>query len=316
MVEKPDLINTWLDEIEESFTDHEFSSLPHLPIGIGFLLFILNLDDVLAILSSRQRLGKKPPTLIWLFAAKEPSIDAYKSWSVALRSLYSSDYTPQIWIQSGGSAKLAVDTVREVRPDVLVVQGSDAGGHGTERGASIVSLVPEVKDSLSEFDGKVFASGGIVDARGVLAALALGADGVVMGTRFLACRESLVHKEYRKRILEAQDGAMSTVRAKVFDELRGKNIWPVEYDGRALVSESWRDMKGGKSIEVIREGHAEAVKKEDGGYALGNDRAVIWAGAGVGLVNEEMDAGDVVREVREEVFTLVGGFEGRVRGKL
>ena len=84
------------------------------------------------------------------------------------------------------------------------------------------------------------------------AALLLGADGVVLGTRFLAAEEIVLpHEEYRKRIIDTSDGPRNTVRAKVFDELRGPNIWPAPYDGRALVSASYNDWKAGVSAEQI-----------------------------------------------------------------
>ena len=74
---------------------------------------------------------------------------------------------------------------KDAGADVIVAQGYDAGGHGLINSASIISLVPEI---ISAIPGTpVLAAGGISDASGVLAALALGADAVVMGTRFYYC---------------------------------------------------------------------------------------------------------------------------------
>lgn len=330
-------LGSWLSEVEDSFssqpitlqpslgqsqrpTDHRTSAdLEFLPVGVGFLVSFTKLDDIIQIFKKRSEESKKPPALVWLFAASEPSIEIYTQWATAIRSHYSRSggYVPKIWIQVGGSATAAVDlALSGAAPDALVVQGSDAGGHGMERGASLFGILPEVNDLLtaafkSNVDRMphVLASGGIVDARGAFAALALGAQGIVMGTRFLASPETKVpHAEYRKRVLAARDGAQNTVRAKVFDELRGPNQWPVAYDGRALVSRSWRDMhEEGVPIETIRDGHREAVAKEDGGYGVESDRAVVWAGSAVGLVNESKSAGDVVTEVREGVKELSEG---------
>lgn len=324
-------LNRWLDEVDQAFTkspskinnEDASTSLPYLPVGVGFLLFIAKVDTAVTVFRERHAQDKKPPALIWLFAADEPSQGVYVEWATALRSLFKEigGYVPKIWIQVGGSAHAAVDlALSEARPDAIVIQGSDAGGHGLEKGASIVGLLPEVRDLLaSKLNGEhgphVLASGGIVDARGVLAALSLGADGVVMGTRFLASPETKVpHPEYRKRVLAARDGAMSTIRAKVFDELRGPNEWPVTYDGRALVSRSWKERyEENVPIETIRNGFSEAVKEKDGGYGVDSDRSVIWCGTGVGLVNESKAAGEVVEEVRAGVANLLRSVDARLK---
>ena len=94
--------------------------------------------------------------------------------------------------------------------DVLVAQGSDAGGHGKADCASVISLVPEL---ASEFPGvPILAAGGIVDASGILAGLALGADGVVIGTRIATCIESAMADKAKDVILRTCDGGASTKR--------------------------------------------------------------------------------------------------------
>lgn len=324
-------LNSWLDEVDQALTKAPFrltdsstnTNLPYIPVGVGFLLFMAKVETAVQVFRERHKQGKKPPALIWLFAANEPSQSAYVTWATTLRKLFegSGGYIPKIWIQAGGSAQAAVDlALCDARPDAIVVQGSDAGGHGMEKGASIVGLLPEVRDALASRLGSrpgphVLASGGIVDARGALAAFSLGADGVVMGTRFLASPETKVpHPEYRKRVLAARDGAMSTIRAKVFDELKGPNEWPVTYDGRALVSRSWKERyEENVPIETIRNGYSEAVQQEDGGFGVDSDRSVIWCGTGVGIVNESKAAGEVVKEIRAGVTSLLGSVEARLK---
>ena len=118
----------------------------------------------------------------------------------------SPDWTPKIAVQVGSVA--AAREAARYGADVIVAQGADAGGHQFARAAGVVSLVPEIVDMLreEEFDGggvewgegqeegegegkkrrkeiAVWAAGGIADGRGVAAALALGAEGVVLGTR-------------------------------------------------------------------------------------------------------------------------------------
>lgn len=194
----------------------------------------------------------------------------------------------------------ALEVARAAAPDVLVMQGTDAGGHGWERGAGIVSLVPETRDELARANlpVRVAASGGIVDARGAAAAFALGAEAVVMGTRFLASEEVDIHPQYQQQIIDARDGGQATIRAVVFDELRGPNIWPTTYNGRALLSKSYEDHVAGVHIDQIRESHTQAKAGDDQGWGESR-RAVVWSGTGVGLVKKVLPAADIVREVRE-----------------
>lgn len=306
----------------------EASSLPStststLPVGVGLLPFVLQLDTALPVLE------KYPPAVVWLFAAKE--LDDYAAWTQRLRAAL--PHT-SVWIQVGSaSAALRVAqagtqgsdsfSTSQARPDALIVQGSDAGGHGFERGASIVSLIPETIDLLRS-NGlssiPILAAGGIADARGAAAAFALGASGVVLGTRFLAARETTVpHEAYRASVLAARDGANSTVRSKLFDNVRGPNIWPEPYDGRSLVTASYTDFaEKGVSIDEVRRLHEEASKRVDRGFGSGSGsgetgRANVWAGASVGLVNRLEDAKDIVDEVRNGVAEVLAETRARLR---
>jgi nitronate monooxygenase len=264
-----------------------------LPIGIGFLPFITKLEGVIALIEEFK------PAVVWLFAAKE--LDDYAQWATAL---HKASPESQIWVQVG-SVAAALHVARTAKPDVLCLQGADAGGHGYEKGAGIISLVPEACDTLAR-EGfghiPIVASGGIVDGRGVSAALVLGAQGVVMGTRFLASKEVIVHPVYQAAVLEAKDGGQVTTRSKLFDQLRGPNPWPLMYDGRSLMIQSHKDHVEGVSLEDIQKSHNEALGKEDKGFGTGlKGRAAIWAGTGVGMVNEVKGASEIVEGVRAEV---------------
>lgn len=262
-----------------------------LPIGVGFLPFVANLEDAAPVVA------KFRPAAVWLFAAHK--LEDYATWAQRMREV---SPMSKIWVQIGSVAG-ALKVAELVQPDVLVMQGLDAGGHGWEKGAGVISLVPEAANALAEHGfGHIhlLASGGIVDGRGVAAALALGAEGVVMGTRFLSAPETTVpHPGYREAILTTRDGGQNTVRAKIFDELRGPNIWPVEFDGRGIVTENYTDHMEGVDIEEIRRLHAEAQKGEGGGFGPKNKRTTVWAGTGVGLVKEIKGAKEIVEEVRE-----------------
>jgi nitronate monooxygenase len=274
-----------------------------LPIGVGFLPFVLKLDDVLPVIEEYK------PAVVWLFGAK--SLDDYAEWVSSMRKVSPES---KIWIQLG-SVAAALHVAKTAQPDVLCLQGADAGGHGFEKGASIVSLLPEASDTLAR-EGfshiPLVASGGIADGRGVAAALALGAQGVVMGTRFLASKEINVHPVYQDALLEAQDGGQVTTRSKLFDQLRGPNIWPELYDGRGLVAQSHKDYADGMSLEWIQRLHNEAVSGEDRGFKTGlQGRAAIWAGTGVGLVKEVQSAKDILESVREQAMCIWSGWKIR-----
>jgi nitronate monooxygenase len=267
-----------------------------LPIGLGALIFAQKLEDLVALVSEFR------PIAVWLFAAHE-RVD-FGRWAEEIRKV--SD-TTKIWVQIG-SVTGAVQLAQSCKPDVIVLQGADAGGHGGEKGASVISLIPETLHVLRRMgldDLSIVAAGGIADGSGVAAALTLGADGVVMGTRFLAAEETTVHPAYQTAILETEDGGQTTVRAKVFDELAGPNIWPRDFDGRALIAQSYKDHIEGISIDEIRKSHAEAKQTSHLGFDQENRRAAIWAGTGVGLVREKAPAAKILTEVRESARTAL-----------
>ena len=261
-----------------------------LPVGVGVLPFVTKIDEAM------PRPEKHKPAVIWLFAAKE--LSDYATWADRART---ASPNSQVWVQVG-SVDAALKVAASAQPSVICVQGLDAGGHGFEKGAGITSLLPEISDALEQAGhGNIalVAAGGIAEGRGAAAALALGAEGVVMGTRFLSAPETTMHAGYRAAVLAASDGGQSTVRCKLFDELRGPNIWPGAYDGRGLVTESFSDHVKGAKIDEIRRLYAEAIKAEDAGFGQGGKgRATVWAGTGVGLVTRVQPAAEIVEEVR------------------
>src|SRR5277367_3322959 len=109
-------------------------------------------------------------------------------------------------VQNVAQAREAV----EAEADVIVAQGTEAGGHGMSE--PLFTLLPQVVDTCP--DTPVVAAGGIADGRGFAAAMMLGAEGVLMGTRFYASEEADGHPEAKRRIVEAGSG--ETVRSIVF----------------------------------------------------------------------------------------------------
>jgi nitronate monooxygenase len=272
-----------------------------LPVGVGFLLWAGDklLQDALPILQRHK------PAAVWLFADEHP--DQLATWTKECRRVTSKT---RIWIQVGTVAD-ALQAMKSCQPDVLVVQGSDAGGHGLEKCAGLISLLPEVDDAISSYcrENKIptptlIAAGGIMDGRGVAASIALGASGVVMGTRYLACPESNMAKGYQDAVLQASDGGVNTARGKLYDSLRGTTDWPARYGGRSVLNESWHDAAKGMSFEENKKLHDEAIKKGDEGWGE-NTRLTTYAGTGVGLVKDVKPAADVTREVREHAVRIM-----------
>lgn len=298
-------LSTELSKVEQALNRTSNDDL--LPIGVGLLSFVTKKETALPVLK------KYRPAVVWLFASHE--LSDYAEWIKAIREVLP---TSKIFVQVS-SVAASLDLTRENeegRPDVLCIQGIDAGGHGWERGASIVSLLPEVLDNLAKngYEIPVVAAGGIADGRGAAAAFALGAQGVVLGTRFLSAPETHMHPEYRAAVLAATDGGQSTVRSKVFDELRGPNKWPVLYDGRSIRNASFIEHNEGVGIEEIRKRHSEAMRNDTAGYSseLKAGRAATWAGTGVGLVREEQPAAKIVEEVRAGIVAAIDAAKARL----
>ncbi|KAL8713535.1 MAG: hypothetical protein Q9220_002397 [cf. Caloplaca sp. 1 TL-2023] len=263
-----------------------------LPIGVGFLNWGADLHVAV------REVEKFRPAAVWLFAAHKNS--DLVMWTQAMRK--ATQGQTKVWIQRG-SVGDAVEIAKLCSPDVIVVQGSDAGGHGLERGAGIVSLLPEVADALRDIrqqDISVVAGGGIVDGRGVTACLALGAEGVVLGTRFLASTEARIAKGYQDHVLQARDGGINTVRTKVYDQLRGTTGWPDSIGGRSIINQSFHDAKDGQISEENRKAHAEALEMGDLGWGE-SGRLTTYAGTGVGLIKQVQPAKDIIEEIRKQV---------------
>merc|ERR1712000_270516 len=185
--------------------------------------------------------------------------------------------------------------------DVLVCQGTDAGGHQFRRGKGLLSLVAAVKDMLAtdeEFrsaDIALVAAGGIVNGDGVAAAMAMDVDGVVMGTRFTVAEESN-YPEFRKQAVLATKDGTQTLKSPFHDQLVNSALWGPLYDGRAIITEVHEKFLAGASLEDCK----KSLQKD---YSAENAKKLIgtWAGTGVGLVNSRQPSAEIVKEVRNEV---------------
>ncbi|KAL4959536.1 nitronate monooxygenase [Aspergillus stella-maris] len=271
-----------------------------LPVGPGFQLWNDNLEV------ASFAVEKYRPCAAWLFAPQNGQADL-NTWSRRLRT---SSPGTQIWVQTG-----TVSEVRSLisndaeRPDVIVVQGSEAGGHGRANdGAGLISLLPEVADLLASSgvnDIPLVAAGGITDGRGALAALCLGASGIAMGTRFLASTEARIASGYQGEIIRANEGASSTTRTLLYNHLRGTYGWPREYSPRTIINKSYIEHRQGKSFDELKDLHDEAAKGGDEGWGP-EGRLATYAGMSVGLIRDVKGAGEIVSDVLEYIEPRAG----------
>jgi nitronate monooxygenase len=197
-----------------------------------------------------------------------------------------------------------VDEALRIGADVVCVQGGEAGGHGKGT-RSTFTLVPEAADLIAEQRPEVLllAAGGIADGRSLAAALVLGADGVVAGTRFWATRQAAVPRAAHARALAITGDA--TRRTGVYDIVRGKN-WPPVYTGRVLANDfvvRWH----GHETELVEDLDAARAEFSNAVDADDVDLANMIVGEAVGQVHAIEDAGDVVRSMAAQAEDILTG---------
>ena len=182
--------------------------------------------------------------------------------------------------------------VKKAGADIIVAQGTEAGGHGASR--ATLPLVPAVVDAAKPTP--VLAAGGIVEGRGLAAALMLGAEGVLMGTRFYAATEASGHERAKERIVAAGGG--NTQRTRVFDLVRGHE-WPEAYTGRALRNtflERWDGREEDLAAALDAELPAFQTAEREGNV----DTAMVWAGEAVDLISDILPAAELVARIGAE----------------
>src|SRR5438128_5081673 len=183
------------------------------PFGIGFITWSLTKKPELLDIA----LDASPRAIMLSFGDPAPFAPKIKAAGALLICQ----------VQSEEMARQAFDA----GADVLIAQGTEAGGHGASR--TTLDIVPAIVD-LAAGRVPVVAAGGIADGRGLAAMMMLGASGVLLGTRFFASVECDGAEEAKKRICAAASG--NTVRGIIFD-LSRNNVWPAPFTGRCLINE-------------------------------------------------------------------------------
>ena len=193
----------------------------------------------------------------------------------------------------------------EAGASVIVAQGGEAGGHGANarEGRSTFTLVPEIADYLAAHSPNtlLLAAGGVADGRGLAAALMLGADGALIGSRLWATQESLAAPG--AKIQATQTNGDGTARSEVFDILRRKN-WPAPYDFRAIRNDLHRALES--DIASLKANPDAARADYDAGVKAGDfSRAHATVGEAVGLIVDVPTARSLITRLSEQtVHTL------------
>lgn len=261
---------TWLEE--------QFAAAGDQRVGVGFITWSLRkspsmLTDVLK---------HRPAAVMLSFGDPRPFADEIRG-AGALMICQCQDME---------HAEDAIDA----GADIIVAQGAEAGGHGALRGT--LSLTPEVADFLATHspDTMLLAAGGIADGRGLAAALMLGADGVLVGTRLWASKEALVKERHHDTIITANgDG---TLRTRVADIAR-QLPWPRGFTAR-IRRNAFTDRWHGRE-ELLEQNIAVEGPRYRQAFAEGDpDNTGVWFGEAAGLINAVEPAAVIVARMAAE----------------
>lgn len=270
---------------DADWLEREFGAAGNRRVGCGFITWSLSrapelLDGVLA---------RSPAALMLSFGAPAPFAARIKAAGVPLICQ----------VQTLSHVREAV----AAGADIIVAQGTEAGGHGAMR--ATFTLVPEVADHLRKVapETLLVAAGGVADGRGLAAALMLGADGVLVGSRMMASEEALTPPGFQKAILAA-DGD-STVRTKAVDTVRGIT-WPDGFTGRAITTGFVKEWHG-RDAELA-EPSVQAREQErfwKAFHAGEAERTGVFFGEVAGLIHAVRPADEIVRDMAQGAERLL-----------
>jgi nitronate monooxygenase len=178
--------------------------------------------------------------------------------------------------------------------DAVTLFGTEGGGHIGEFGLTTMILVPRAADVL---DIPLLAAGGIADGRGLLAALALGAEGVTIGTRLLLSEEAPIHDNLKQALLQANETDTLPILGSLHNTLRAwkntaaRQVVEIEA-GQGDMLEILNMVAGTKTRRMLQDGDVEA--------------GVIACGQGIGVVNRIAPASEVIDSIVQEAAAIRG----------
>jgi nitronate monooxygenase len=269
---------------DSEWLQREFGLAEGTRVGCGFITWSLARKPELL----DEALERQPATIMLSFGDLQPFAERIHAAGVPLIAQ----------VQTLDHANQALDA----GADILVAQGAEAGGHGmTVR--STFTLVPDVVDLAAERSPEtlVLAAGGVADGRGLAAALTLGADGVLVGTRFWASPEALVSPDAQDRAMRASGD--HTYRTRVYDIVRRLD-WPPEYNERTL-SNPFVDSWHGNESELTSS-LADAVSTYETAVAAEDfDVAAMFVGEAIGRIVDVRPAADLVADMAADADRIL-----------
>jgi NAD(P)H-dependent flavin oxidoreductase YrpB (nitropropane dioxygenase family) len=267
----PDQIRTGTSAIRER---------TNKPFALNFLIFDIHEDGFAAALALR------PAQIAFAWPRPDQDVKTYIARAHAAGC--------KVTFMAGGVAEAV--RAAESGADVIIAQGTEGGGHVGWQAS--LPLIPMVVDAVAPVP--VLAAGGIADGRGLAAALSLGADGVLLGTRFLASVESPLHPNFKQAILDS-DGH-DTLLSEIPDLAAGL-VWPgaMTRSRRNRFIERWAGREW--ALRQRRaEAHAEVLAARKRGD---RDEAPLSMGQDAGLIRDILPAGEIVRRIAEEAERIL-----------
>jgi len=270
---------------DADWLERQFAAAGNSRVGCGFITWSMARNPALL----EQALDRQPAALMLSFGEVEPHASRIKARGVPLICQ----------VQGMTYLREAVDA----GADVIVAEGSEAGGHSGYRG--LFTLVPEAADYLAKHspDTVLVAAGGVGDGRGLAAALTLGADGVLVGTRFVACQESEAPEGFRQAIIRADGDA--TMKSISVDVVR-KRYWPnPEFVLRVLKNgfvSRWhgRESELETAIDVEHDRFWAAFKAGDA------ENSGVLMGEVSGIIHDAPPAAQIVRDMVAQACEVLG----------
>jgi nitronate monooxygenase len=270
---------------DEAWLQRELDVAGNQAVGCGFITWSLRERPELLDLA----IARRPKAIFLSFDDPEPFASRIRAAGIPLICQ----------IQTRADTERAIDC----GADIVVAQGTEGGGHGGTR--ATLTLVPEVADLIAKRapDTLLCAAGGIADGRGIAAALMLGADGAVVGTRFWAAQEALVPPSLHQAALAA--GGDDTVRQSVLDIVR-ERAWPARYTGRVLKNAFVAEWLGRE--QELRQARAEQVARYRAAAAAGDASVTATiVGEGIGLIQAIEPAAAILERMVAEAEALLTG---------
>jgi nitronate monooxygenase len=249
-------------------------ALTNRPFGVGFISSFPGLDALV-----RTALDEHVAVITHSFADPTPCVESARAAGTLIIAQ----------VQTVAQAVQAA----EAGVDAITAQGVEAGGH-TGTSSATLPLVPAVIDAVGDIP--VLAAGGIADGRGLAAALVLGADGVLVGTRLWASREALVKPRHHEKILQAAGD--DTVRTRVPDIAR-QLPWPRGFTAR-IARNAFTERWHGHEDELERSLAVEGPKYRQAFEAGDPEHTAVWFGEAAGLIHAIEPAATIVDRMVSE----------------